>query len=362
MGDPSMSLGPFPPLPSTEAVGSSSASRAMEEDEIAVTPPVGRGAWRDMVGKSKSVGKLQFYPNVLQDGVVSPPMELLQAGARAWSHALVGFFWSKRVAFPVVSAWARRRWGKQGFEKAMLRGPWHIGDQPLFLQQWRPSLGVDRGAVDAIPLWVLFRDLPMEYWTVEGLSHLANGLGKPLCMDAQTATMDRIGYAKICIEVSKDAELPESLSIKRLGDNGELLCAQILLSYPWKPQMGGRKWVATGRVFNSCWAADLDQSGSPMAGEVLPHDSRSLNPCSTDLQVLEPEAQIVTEAIRGASSVEAPVTIQQPIPETVGVSATDSVACANLGEVRSFTPSRADSPLVVVEGLPIEGSETIGCS
>ncbi|KAJ8760899.1 hypothetical protein K2173_021937 [Erythroxylum novogranatense] len=374
-----MSLGPFPPLPSKVAVDSPSASRAMEEGDIAATPPVGRGAWRDMVGKSKSVGKMQFYPNVLQDGVVSPPLELLQAGARVWSHALVGFFWSKRVAFPVVSAWARRRWGKQGFEKAMLRsdgsvlfkfspnsnlgeileqGPWHIGDQPLFLQQWRPGLGVDRGAVDAIPLWVLFHDLPMEYWTVEGLSHLASGLGKPLCMDAQMASMDRIGYAKICIAVSKDAELSKNLSIKRLGDNGELLCARISLSYPWKPQMGGRKWVATGRVFNSCWAADLDQAGSPMAGEVLPHDSRSLNPGSVDSQVMEPEAQIVTEIIRGASSVADPVTTLQPIPETVGVNATDSVACANLGEVRSFTPSRADSPLAVVEGLPIEGSAT----
>ncbi|KAJ8753325.1 hypothetical protein K2173_019724 [Erythroxylum novogranatense] len=169
--------------------------------------------------------------------------------------------------------------------------------------------------------------------------------------------MDRIGYAKICIEVSKDAELPKNLSIKRLGDNGELLCARISLSYPWKPQMGGRKWVATGRVFNSCWAADLDQAGSPMAGEVLPHDSRSLNPGSVDSQVMEPEAQIVTEIIRGTSSVMP----QRPLFNLfrdVGAMPPISVACANLGEVRSFTPSRADSPLAVVEGLPIEGSVT----
>ncbi|KAJ8769059.1 hypothetical protein K2173_024055 [Erythroxylum novogranatense] len=101
MGEPALPLGPFPPLSSTVAASSPTGSRGLEEGELRESPPAGRGAWRDLLGKRPHVGKLRYYPNVLQNGIVSPPMELLQAGARAWSHALVGFFWSKRVAFPV---------------------------------------------------------------------------------------------------------------------------------------------------------------------------------------------------------------------------------------------------------------------
>ncbi|KAJ8760180.1 hypothetical protein K2173_011036 [Erythroxylum novogranatense] len=134
------------------------------------------GAWSGRVGASQPRGQLSYHPNVLLDGVVFPPVELLRAGARAWSNALVGFFWSKRLTFPVVNAWARARWGKKGFEKALLMkdglflfkfspqsnireilelGPWHIGNQPLFLRQWTTGMSLDRGSVEVLPLWVL---------------------------------------------------------------------------------------------------------------------------------------------------------------------------------------------------------------
>ncbi|KAJ8752778.1 hypothetical protein K2173_008513 [Erythroxylum novogranatense] len=214
------------------------------------------GAWSGRVGASQPRGQLSYHPNVLLDGVVSPPVELLRAGAKAWSNALVGFFWSKRLAFPLVNAWACARWGKKGFEKALLMedglflfkfspqsnireilelGPWHIGNQPLFLRQWTTGMSLDRGSVEVLLLWVQFRGLPMEYWTMEGLSHLTSSIGKPICLDSQTTKMERIGFAKICVEVSKDTALPDSLKIRRLDPVGELSYTTISVTYPWKP-------------------------------------------------------------------------------------------------------------------------------
>ncbi|KAJ8771490.1 hypothetical protein K2173_026667 [Erythroxylum novogranatense] len=117
----------------------------------------------------------------------------------------------------------------------------------------------------------------MEYWTIDGLSHLASGLGKPLCLDAQTAAMDHIGSPKICIEVPKDTVLPDSVSITRLNENGELICDSIVVSYPWKPRVGVRQWVAIERRFQSGWSEDLaistDEGLTPPKGSICPETS-----------------------------------------------------------------------------------------
>ncbi|KAJ8763705.1 hypothetical protein K2173_003177 [Erythroxylum novogranatense] len=128
------------------------------------------------------------------------------------------------------------------------QGPWHDGNQPLFLQKWRPSLGLDRGTIEFILLWVQFHGLPMEYWTIEGLSHLDSVLDKPLCMDTQTTAMEQLGHAKICIEVPKLVTLPKTLPIIRLGENGEMIKDEIRISYPWSPVAVTKMWVVKGRI------------------------------------------------------------------------------------------------------------------
>ncbi|KAJ8775197.1 hypothetical protein K2173_020201 [Erythroxylum novogranatense] len=47
MGEPSLSLGSFPPLQSTVTAGCPPASNELEEGEILEKSPVGSGAWRD---------------------------------------------------------------------------------------------------------------------------------------------------------------------------------------------------------------------------------------------------------------------------------------------------------------------------
>ncbi|KAJ8752563.1 hypothetical protein K2173_005452 [Erythroxylum novogranatense] len=56
---------------------------------------------------------------------------------------------------------------------------------------------------------------------------LASSLGKLLGMDAKTSGMERIEYAKTCVE-----------GLSYLSEYGEMVKGEMQLSYPWKPHTG----------------------------------------------------------------------------------------------------------------------------
>ncbi|KAJ8761939.1 hypothetical protein K2173_006541 [Erythroxylum novogranatense] len=279
MALPDSAPDPFPPLPSSPSSGSHSPSRALvrvEGGAPTAVPPVvlAGGAWGGHVGASQPRGQLSYHPNVLLDG-------------------------SKRLAFPVVNAWAKARWGKKAFEKALLMedglflfkfspqsniceilelGPWHIGNQPLFLRQWTTGMSLDRGSVEVIPLWVQFHELLMEYWTLEGLSHLASSIGKPICLDSQTAKMERIGFAKICVDVSKETALPDSLKIRRLDELWDLSYTTISVTYPWMLSATQKQWVSIRRRFHA------DGNEVRIQGDSRGHDQLRLTTQEPSLQ------------------------------------------------------------------------------
>ncbi|KAL2235696.1 UNVERIFIED_CONTAM: hypothetical protein Sindi_1301800 [Sesamum indicum] len=47
-----------------------------------------------------------------------------------------------------------------------------------------------------VPVWIKLRHLPMEYWTTDGLSTVASGVGKPLYPDAITRACMRLDFAR----------------------------------------------------------------------------------------------------------------------------------------------------------------------
>ncbi|KAF3945629.1 hypothetical protein CMV_028016, partial [Castanea mollissima] len=69
-------------------------------------------------------------------------------------------------------------------------------------------------------------------WTPKCLSYLAGGVGRPLYADALTEQHQRLGYARVCVEVGFDDELPDSLVVELPG--GKIL--EVGIEYPWKPE------------------------------------------------------------------------------------------------------------------------------
>ncbi|GAV66930.1 DUF4283 domain-containing protein, partial [Cephalotus follicularis] len=65
-------------------------------------------------------------------------------------------------------------------------GPWDMRGVHLALRLWERDLPPINSGFTKIPVWVKLMNIPMEYWTTQGLSRLASVLGSPLHMHPAT--------------------------------------------------------------------------------------------------------------------------------------------------------------------------------
>ena len=55
--------------------------------------------------------------------------------------------------------------------------------------------------IQRVPVWVKLYNVPLEYWTVKGLSCVASAIGIPLHADLTTLLRKRLSYARVCVEI-----------------------------------------------------------------------------------------------------------------------------------------------------------------
>ncbi|KAK3193362.1 hypothetical protein Dsin_024672 [Dipteronia sinensis] len=55
-------------------------------------------------------------------------------------------------------------------------GPWLFAGRILILKKWHPKLIITKETYSKIPVWVKLFNIPHEYWTEEGLSHIASAV------------------------------------------------------------------------------------------------------------------------------------------------------------------------------------------
>ncbi|KAL0302263.1 UNVERIFIED_CONTAM: hypothetical protein Sangu_3110400 [Sesamum angustifolium] len=92
-------------------------------------------------------------------------------------------------------------------------GPWLFQGQPIVLQFWEQGMSLRRQKHTQIPVWIRLRHLPMEYWTEEGLSTVASGIGTPLYTDGITKNCSRLDYARVCVMLDFSSALPKHLVV-----------------------------------------------------------------------------------------------------------------------------------------------------
>ncbi|XP_071706757.1 uncharacterized protein [Rutidosis leptorrhynchoides] len=108
---------------------------------------------------------------------------------------------------------------EQGMNKVIECSPWMVNGKPLLVQKWDPDLTLEKVDPVKVPIWVKFKEVPLEAWNVKGLSSIASMVGKPMSMDTLTANMchtgsGRAGFARIMIEAEADKGLVEQVEIK----------------------------------------------------------------------------------------------------------------------------------------------------
>ena len=181
--------------------GSSEAGRSAGSDSTsgdATCNPV-KLSWARVVGgttRQNNRMKLQYFnPSRIDESVhVAPTFAVLEDGAQAWSHCLVGYFVGSKLPFSAINSIARKIWTKDGLldvhaqsngfiffrfstkdgvTTILEKDPWLFAGQYLALKKWESGLKLYKDPTDKIPVWIQMHHIPMEYWTEEGLSYLA---------------------------------------------------------------------------------------------------------------------------------------------------------------------------------------------
>ncbi|KAL7179508.1 hypothetical protein ACSBR1_042829 [Camellia fascicularis] len=101
-------------------------------------------------------------------------------------------------------------------------GPWYVGGFLLILKQWHHMMKLSKKDKKTIPVWVKFYNIPMEFWTGDGLSRIASAVGVPLFMDQLTSSGNRISFARACVNIQADSAFPENFFIISEGESVEI--------------------------------------------------------------------------------------------------------------------------------------------
>ncbi|KAL0307848.1 UNVERIFIED_CONTAM: hypothetical protein Sangu_3007900 [Sesamum angustifolium] len=201
---------------------------------------------------------LCYIPPTLQKGeiVVRPSTKVVETGSKRWNMTAVGYFLGNKPYFHHLEAFAKKNWTSlirvtatvNGFfffqfntiaamEEIIEGGPWLFQGQPIVLQRWEPGMSLRKQKHTQIPVWIRLKHLPMEYWTNEGLSVVASGVGKPLYSDAVTKQCSRLDYARVCVMLDYNSTLPKHIVIisPTLRD-GKEVPVRVDVDYEWLPK------------------------------------------------------------------------------------------------------------------------------
>ncbi|KAL0289094.1 UNVERIFIED_CONTAM: hypothetical protein Sangu_2629200 [Sesamum angustifolium] len=114
-------------------------------------------------------------------------------------------------------------------------GPWLFQGQSIVLQRWELGMALKKHKHTQVPVWIKLRHLPVEFWTNEGLSMVASGIGRPLYPDAITKSCTRLDFARVCIMLDISSKLPKHIDIMMLTEEGGETPCCVDVEYEWVP-------------------------------------------------------------------------------------------------------------------------------
>ncbi|KAL0300289.1 UNVERIFIED_CONTAM: hypothetical protein Scaly_3051800, partial [Sesamum calycinum] len=199
---------------------------------------------------------LQFVPPTRQNGDHSSTVQVVEAGSKKWHATAVGYFLGRKPYFPQLEAFVRSNWkglqtvsattsgfyffrfqSRVAMEEIIEGGPWLFQGQPIVLQFWEQGMSLRRQKHNQVPVWIRLKHLPMEYWTEEGLSTVASGVGTPLYTDGITKECSRLDYARVCVMLNYKSTLPKHLIvISPILRDGKEDPKRVDIEYEWLPQ------------------------------------------------------------------------------------------------------------------------------
>ncbi|KAL2235432.1 UNVERIFIED_CONTAM: hypothetical protein Sindi_1275400 [Sesamum indicum] len=189
---------------------------------------------------------LSFIAPTKQNGevVARPSLDTVRDGSKRWKSTAVGYLMGKRPYYHHLKEFAHSVWPAlreviataNGFfffqfkteidiEEVIEGGPWLFQGQSVVLQKWEPGMAMRKLKHTQVPVLIKLRHLPLEFWTTEGLSTVASGVGKPLNPDAITRACTRLDFARVCVMIDITQKLEKHITIVTPDeDGGETPC------------------------------------------------------------------------------------------------------------------------------------------
>ncbi|PKU76698.1 RNA exonuclease 1 [Dendrobium catenatum] len=178
-------------------------------------------------------------------------MNDLNEGKSLWNLSLVGYSLGPRPYYERLLASMEKAWKLKGalslllladdffllkftavkdYDMVWSGGLWFLLGRPFILQRWNPKFQPTKDKSASIPLWIKVLNLPLALWTPTGISKIASFIGEPLYVDTLTAKRTRLTFARICVKVDKNSELPEVIPMEIDGVD-----LNLTVVYDWKP-------------------------------------------------------------------------------------------------------------------------------
>ncbi|KAL0291607.1 UNVERIFIED_CONTAM: hypothetical protein Sradi_7020700 [Sesamum radiatum] len=158
-------------------------------------------------------------------------------------------------------------------EEVIKEGPWLFQGQPVVLQPWEQGMSMRRQKHLQVPVWIRIRHLPMEYWTDDGLSAVASGIGIPLYTDKITKNCLRLDFARVCVMLNFQSKLPKHLIV--LSPNlseGTEIPIELDIEYEWLP-LRCIHCCSLGHTVAACPEKRVARPRPPVAVYVKKHQS-----------------------------------------------------------------------------------------
>ncbi|KAK4381372.1 hypothetical protein Sango_2975100 [Sesamum angolense] len=210
--------------------------------------------WRQIRRKFLSENVVFCEPTI-QNGeiVVRPSIDVVRED-HAVDNTAVGYFLGRKPYYHHLNEYVRSVWPavktvtatSNGFyffqfkteiamEEVIEGGPWLFQGQPIVLQRWEPGMVLRKHKHTQVPVWIRLRHLPVEFWTDDGLSTVASGVGRPLYQDTITRACTRLDFARVCVMLDISSTLPKHLIIMMPREDGTEVPCKVEVEYEWVP-------------------------------------------------------------------------------------------------------------------------------
>nr|GEW43884.1 hypothetical protein [Tanacetum cinerariifolium] len=128
----------------------------------------------------------------------------------------------------------------EGLKTVIEKGPWMVSNRPLIVKQWNIEIRMQKAERSKLPVWVRMTDVPLEAWSIEGISALTSSLGMLMIMDTMTASMchsgiGRMDFARVLVEMDVVKEFKRKLKCNKKMRNKIKGVKKVSVTFDWKP-------------------------------------------------------------------------------------------------------------------------------